>query len=162
VSEAPLSGFEKRIVDAVEKYGWFGLSVAPRSESDDPEEWFTYTIGLPRSHGWPELICFGMASGVAHAVLGNAIAECEVRNLRPEPGLELTDVLNEASALLADGSGISEEYFLSAAWYGRHVGLKDAPPPLQLLWPDDAGRFPNDPQCAAEVRRLQTPRHTQQ
>jgi Domain of unknown function (DUF4262) len=57
-----LNEIEQRIVDCVEEYGWYALSIAPRADSDDPEEWFTYTIGLPKSHGWPELICFGLAS----------------------------------------------------------------------------------------------------
>jgi hypothetical protein len=162
VREAGLNDFEKRIVDAVEKYGWFGLSVAPRTESDDPAEWFTYTIGLPKSHGWPELICFGMDSGVAHAVLGNAIAECEAKNIPPAPGLELADVLIGSNVLLVDGSEIPEEYFLSAAWYARHAELGNPPRLLQLFWPDDAGRFPDDRECAPEVRELQMPWQTHQ
>jgi hypothetical protein len=148
---------EQKIVDCVEKYGWFGLSVSPRTDSADPEEWFTYTIGLPKSHGWPEIICFGLAGGTAHGVLSDAIAECETKGLRPEAGLELTDTLNGFNALLVDASSIPDPYFGSATWYARLMGTPAPPPRLQLLWPDKAGKFPNDPDCSPEVRRMQTP-----
>lgn len=152
-----LDRFEQKVVDCVEEYGWFGLSVAPRADSDDPEEWFTYTIGLPKSHGWPELICFGLPSDTAHGILTDAIAECEARAIRPSAGLELTDTLRDCSALFVDASAIPDEYFGSATWYARHVGTPAPPERLQLLWPDKAGRFRDDPDCSAEVRQMQTP-----
>lgn len=152
-----LSQIEQKIVDCVEEYGWFGLSVSPAANGDDPEEWFTYTIGLPKSHGWPEIICFGLGGDVAHGLLADAIAECEARAVVPHAGLELTEVVNGYSALLIDGSSIPDHYFGSAIWYARRAGMQVPPARLQLLWPDKAGRFPNDPGCSDEVRELQIP-----
>jgi hypothetical protein len=152
-----LSKFEQEIVDCVERYGWFGLSVSPRADGDDPDEWFTYTIGLPQTHGWPEIICFGLAGDTAHGLLSDAIAECEAKAAFPGAGMELTEVINGHSALLADASTIPDHYFGSATWYARLVGTPAPPPRLQLLWPDKAGKFPNDPACSEEVRRMQTP-----
>jgi hypothetical protein len=152
-----LDDFEQKIVDSVDKDGWFGLSVAPRVDSGDPEEWFTYTIGLPKSHGWPEIICFGLGSDVAYGVLADAIAECESKEIQPTAGLRLTDTLNGFDALLVDGSAIPDPYFGSAIWYARFAGTKVPPERLQLLWPDKAGKFPNDDGCSPEIRRMQTP-----
>ncbi len=152
-----LSPIEQKIVDCVEEYGWFGLSVSPASDSDDPEEWFSYTIGLPKSHGWPEIVCFGLGGDVAHGLLTDAIAECEAKGLGPHAGLVLTDVVNGYDALLVDGSTIPDHYINSAIWYARRAGTQVPPARLQLLWPDKAGAFPNDPACSAEVRTLQTP-----
>jgi hypothetical protein len=152
-----LNESEQRIVDCVEEYGWFGLSVVPRTDSDDPQEWFTYTIGLPKSHGWPELICFGLSSDVSHGILTDAIAECEAKAIQPSAGLVLTDTLKGFDAMLVDGSAIPDEYFGSATWFARHVSTSAPPQRLQLLWPDKAGRLPDDPDCSAEVRRMQTP-----
>jgi hypothetical protein len=149
--------FEQKIIDDVEEFGWFGLSVAPRTDSDDPEEWFTYTIGLPKSHGWPELICFGLGSQIAQCVLTDAIAECESKQVHPHAGLELTDTLNGYSARLVDASAIPDSYFGSAIWYAREAGTPVPPARLQLFWPDKAGNFPNDPNCSTEVRQMQTP-----
>jgi hypothetical protein len=148
---------EQKIVDCVEKYGWFAMSVSPRADSDDPQEWFSYTIGLPKSHGWPEIICFGLGSGRAYDLLADAIAECEESGVAPSAGLELTKVIAGCNALLADASTIPDHYFGSAIWFARHAGTNVPPARLQLLWPDKAGKFPNDPACSEEVRRMQTP-----
>ena len=152
-----MTEFEKKIVDCVDKYGWFGLSVSPRVGSDDPEEWFTYTIGLPSSHNWPEIICFGLGSDIAHGVLSDAIAECETKGLEPSSGLRLTDTLNGFDAVLIDASAIPDHYFGTATWYARLKGAEAPPRRVQLLWPDKAGKFPTDPECSPEVRRMQTP-----
>src|SRR3954470_5936666 len=96
-----LNRIEQRIVDCVEEYGWFAMSVSPAADSDDPEEWFTYTIGLPKSHGWPEIICFGLGGDVAHGLLSDAIAECETRGIDPHAGLVLTDVVMDMMRCLS-------------------------------------------------------------
>lgn len=152
-----MTEFEQKIVDCVDKYGWFGLSVSPRADSDDPEEWFTYTIGLPKSHNWPEIICFGLGGDIAHGVLSDAIAECETKNLEPRSGLRLTDTLNGFDAKLVDASAIPDHYFGTAIWYARLKGTEAPPSRLQLLWPDKAGKFPDDADCSPEVRHMQTP-----
>jgi hypothetical protein len=151
------SGFEQRIVDCVEEFGWFGLSVSPCAEDEDPEEWFTYTIGLPKTHGWPEVICFGLAGETAQDLLADAIAECEANGVSPSAGMELTEVINGFRARLADASTIPDEYFGTAIWYAHLAGTQVPPARLQLLWPDKAGKFPDDPACSEEVRRMQTP-----
>lgn len=148
---------EQRILDCVESHGWFAMSVSPRADSDGPQEWFTYTIGLPKTHGWPELICFGLGNDRAYDFLADAIAECDERAVSPRVGLELTKVINGYNALLANASSIPDHYFGSAIWYARQVGTEVPPARLQLLWPDKAGQFPNDPACSAEIRRMQTP-----
>jgi len=152
-----LSEFEQKIVDCVEKYGWFGLSVSPRADSDDPEEWFTYTIGLPKTHGWPEIICFGLGGDTAHGLLSDAIAECEQKAISPSAGLELSEVINGYKAVIGDASAIPDHYFGSATWYARQAGTQAPPARVQLFWPDKAGRFPADPACSPDVRRMQTP-----
>jgi hypothetical protein len=152
-----LDAFEQRIVDAVEEHGWFALSVAPRTNSDDPEEWFTYTIGLPKSRGWPELICFGLAAQTAHSILTDAIAECDAKKINPSAGLLLSNTLDGFDALLADGAKIPDHYFGTATWFADYAATKAPPDRLQLLWPDKNGRFPNDPECDEAIRDCQIP-----
>lgn len=152
-----LDAFEQQIVDMIDQYGWFALSVAPRSDSDDPLEWFTYTIGLPKSRNWPEIICFGLEREVSYGILADAIAECDARNITPAPGLLLTQTLQDCNALLVDASAITNNYFGSATWYARHAKLPRPVPRLQLLWPDVAGKFPGDPACDPEIVACQTP-----
>lgn len=152
-----LSEPERRIVENVEEYGWSAMSVAPRVDSDDADEWFTYTIGLPNSRSWPELVCFGLDGTTAHGILTDAIAECVERKVAPQAGLLLHKTLGSFDAMLVDGAAIPDPYLGSAIWFARHSGMACPPRKLQLLWPDENGRFPFDPLCDPEVRQLQTP-----
>ncbi|MFC7499664.1 DUF4262 domain-containing protein [Enterovirga sp. GCM10030262] len=151
-----LDAFEQKIVDVVDSHGWFVLSVAPAAGSDDPQEWWSYTIGLPKTFSWPELICFGLATDVRVRMLNNAVEELRERRIAPEAGLELDGVLNNYPVRFIDAV-IPDSYLGSAAWYARYTGALVPPKYLQLTWPDDQGRFPNDPTCAADVRADQIP-----
>ena len=148
---------EQKIVDDVEEYGWSAMSVAPAVDSAEPEEWFTYTIGLQKTQGWPELICFGLDGSVAHGILIDAIAECQRKRISPAAGVLLTETLADSPARLRENSAIPFDYLGSANWYAKHAGMPEPPKCLQLIWPDQDGHFPDDPRCDPEVRRLQTP-----
>ena len=153
-----LNDAEQRIVAHVEKFGWSAMSVAPGVDSDEEDdEWFTYTIGLPNSRSWPELVCFGLDGKTAHGILTDAIAEMSERGVRPEAGLLLHKTLNGQDAMLVEGTAVPDPYLGSAIWFSRHSGFPCPPPKLQLVWPDEEGRFPSDPECDPEVRQLQTP-----
>lgn len=151
-----VTDFEQRIIDDVAKFGWHSLSVAPRENSDDPQEWWTYTVGLAVSRRWPELVIIGQPPGSAHGILDAAITECEARDMAPHPGLLLQDTLEGYGAILVDGSKIPSDYVNSANWFARHNGIAE-PERLQLLWPDREGNFPFDPNCDPGVRSLQEP-----
>jgi Domain of unknown function (DUF4262) len=148
--------YEQKIIENVEKYGWHGTSVAPRADSDDPQEQWTYTTGLTKSHGWPEIVMFGQDSERAHGIIWAAVDECEARNLIPCDGLRLHDTLNGYEARLVDGSFIPKHYLNSAFWFARHNRLNE-PKVLQLLWPDHDGIFPNESGCNGHVVADQTP-----
>ena len=151
---------DQEIIDRVEEFGWYAMSVAPAVDSDDPEEWFTYTIGLPKTFGWPELVCFGLDNEVSYGLFSDAIAECQAKGLTPADGLELTEVINGFPARLIDGSSIPDSYFGYASWYARLKGTRSPPERLQLWWPDKQGLFPDDADCSPEVVRMQTPLET--
>jgi hypothetical protein len=152
-----LDHVEQKIVDDVERVGWSVMTVAPRTDSDDPEEWFAYTIGLQKTFGWPEIICFGLATDAMVDILNNAVDELRERILTPAPGIELTEVLNEYPARLAESKSIPFNYLGFANWFAEYAGMREPLRKLQLLWPDKNGHFPDDPHCVPEVRQLQTP-----
>ncbi|MCW3798597.1 DUF4262 domain-containing protein [Sphingomonas sp. BN140010] len=147
---------EQNIIAHVRDHGWSIMKVAPATDSDDAEEWFAYTIGLPNTFGWPELICLGMDSDVVGPVLNNAVAELRDSKLTPTSGLQLHDVLNGSPVKLQANPQIPSNYLGYAKWFAGHSG-RDMPTWLQLLWPDKQGRFPGEAGCVTEVVQLQTP-----
>ncbi|WP_428681927.1 DUF4262 domain-containing protein [Sphingopyxis sp.] len=151
------SDFENWLCDTVDTVGWAVLSVAPRTDSDDPEEWFSYSIGLTKTFGWPELICFGLTTETRRHMINDAVEECRRKELAPEAGFRLSEVLNGYDTLLAEGSSIPDSYFGSAEWFAKQSDVDLPIKRLQLLWPDADGYFPDDNRCAEDVRFEQTP-----
>jgi hypothetical protein len=152
-----LNDAEKRILSVVAEHGWMVMSVAPRAGCDDPKEWWSYTIGLTKTFGWPEIITFGLAGRDAHPVLNDSVAELWQKGLRPAPGVVLNEVLEGFQAKLVTPFPMATHYFGSAIWFSRHNGLPVPPPVVQLIWPDNDGVFPDDARCAEGVRLDQTP-----
>lgn len=149
---------EQRVIDVIDRVGWMVMKVSPNKGDADPR-WFAYTIGLPVTHGWPELICFGLRVDAIAELLNNAVRELKRKGISPLLGLELTEVIEGAPARLEN---FSQEFFREhlgwALWFAHHRDLKPENfGCLQLLWPDKGGHFPLDASCEAEVRRIQTP-----
>lgn len=48
--------FEQRIIRDVDEYGWFGMSVGLREDRDDVREWWTQSVGLPKTDDWPQFM----------------------------------------------------------------------------------------------------------
>jgi Domain of unknown function (DUF4262) len=152
-----LTSYEQGIVDGVQKFGWYVISVAPVADTPGPTEHFTYTIGLPTSYGWPEFICFGLGPDNAHDLLDVAVKQLRAAKVTPYHGLMLAKVIQSADVRFVDAAHIPDSYFNSARWFARHNGSQGLLPRLQMLWPDQSGRYPDDPLCAPEARAAQTP-----
>ena len=148
--------YEQRIVDDVERVGWHVIGVGPAADSDDSEEWFAYTVGLGKTFGWSDLICFGLDLSVMPQLLNDTVDECRVRSVKPAPGLVLNDVIDGFPARIERAKPMADHYINSARWFARRESLP-SPSVLQLLWPDTNGAFPDEPGCSEEVRQLQTP-----
>jgi hypothetical protein len=149
---------EQRVIDTVNRVGWMVMKVAPNRGDPDPQ-WFAYTIGLPVTFGWPELICFGLELDAMLEILNNAVQELKSRPVTPSSGLILNEVLEIFPVRLgAFSSSCYGEYLGWALWFARFRGLKPEQfGCLQLLWPDKDGYFPCDADCQPEIRKLQTP-----
>jgi hypothetical protein len=149
---------EQRVIDTVNRVGWMVMKVSPNKGDRDPQ-WFAYTIGLPVTFGWPELICFGLALDVMMELLNNAVVELKRRPVLPSSGLVLTEVLENCPARLGDFSpSCFGEHLGWALWFAHLRGLKPEQfGCLQLLWPDKGGHFPFEANCDPEVCKLQTP-----
>lgn len=133
----------------VERHGWHLQMVV----GDPVHQPWAYTIGLWTSFGHPELSMFGVDPNQA-AVLLNLMGERVLRGERFEPGRAYGRVLAEQDVRVAG---------VLPAWYAPYFGLAidwylDEFPMLQVVLPDRAGRFPDDP--GSELRRAQPLLHT--
>ena len=117
---------------------------------------WTYTVGLAQI-GQPELVLMGLEPVPAHFAI-SWVAN-EGRAGRPVP-LDQPFLLDGVGVKVLD---VPDEWVLGdrsrmAAWFA-HFGAADSSRPLpeirQVVWPDAAGRFPDDPRCAEWVVREQ-------
>ena len=149
-----LSELELQIADGVQKNGWYLVNYAPTPGSNDPDEVFTYTVGLNKSAGWPEIIVVGLQPNVAFKLLSDLLGACWEKKQRPVSGMTANGLVKNMPVKLVDFDRAEPRYFHFADWHARHSGLAKSPR-LQLLWPDQNGVLPNDPACDPEIRALQ-------
>lgn len=147
---------EQQLVDDVAEFGWHVMMVS--SAVDEPEELpFAYTVGLQASFGWPELLCYGLATDIMARLLNNAVDELKDRSEPPADGAVLHDVAEGFDCRLSPvAKRHHHEHLGYAIWFARY--RRESPDNvqcLQLLWPDREGRFPDEPDCAEGVRELQ-------
>lgn len=145
-----------QIRDTITRRGWY-IQLVGVGECDEPgcdggydpwEPGFAYTVGLTRYHDHPEVITFGLCAehlGTALDRVGEAVRD----------GRDVTDraVLDElfgagATRMLTVANSSTHLYAANAMY--RAEGAPPLPA-LQLVWSDDAGRFPWQPGFAHDT-----------
>ncbi|MCP2304745.1 DUF4262 domain-containing protein [Actinokineospora globicatena] len=132
------------VLGAVERLGWGVVGVAGARFD------IAHTVGLWHSSGVPEVAMFGLGGEDMLEWLGR----CVRRGLDqgwPEAGVAFGGVIDGAETRLRvmDGSWFGGLFGAARHFYGEVV------PVSQLVWPDDAGRWPWDDDAAADVRESQ-------
>lgn len=149
-------GREAALLAAIARSGYSVMTVSPDG-GDETLRWFAYTVGLWPERQWPELIVFGLDHDDMARLLAAAVKQAEVWGTTPKDGLELPAVAGGASLKLRRlDPRFYEEHLGWANWYAARSGVA-APGALQLLWPDDEGRFPGEVGCDETVVLRQTP-----
>ena len=151
-----LSETQLMIADGVAKNGWFVVNYEPTGGSSDPDEMFSYTVGLAQTAGWPEIIVFGLDPERSLALLGDLLQQCWKHKHRPTAGMTITGILPDAPIKLIAFDADAPRYFHFADWYARHASV-NRPARLQLIWPDRDGLLPDDSRCDAAVGAKQQP-----
>lgn len=142
---------EQRVVDDIEKCGWHLIMV----NADEKGPGFVYSIGFMHTLGHPEIIMFGL-EGKLMGNLINGMGD-QIRKGRNFAELGLFEDLLEGYAckLIEVQNRWHTEYLGYAMWHRRYVGRIGSLKALQCLWPDKAGKFPDEPGCAPHVVNLQ-------
>jgi hypothetical protein len=138
-----------RNLEAIDRYGWAVVMVAPKPDESFPA--FAYTIGLSALAG-SELIMVGLDPFVAARIL-NSIAKnaAEGGSLQSGP---LADVLegDYVVDLRPVDSSRYEEYLGRLLWFHDKFG-RGRLRVMQVVWPDKHGRYPDEYEVTADDRR---------
>jgi hypothetical protein len=147
----PRTDYERQIVECVEQFGCFAVSVSPLEASNGPH--FTYSIGFTKSLSQPEVIFFGLPADTAHALINDLFGMCQ-DGLKLDDGVRVDNLVANYPiiARTVDESWIIQSYFASALWYHRTQMDASFEQALQMVWPDAESVFPWQPGCADWVR----------
>jgi len=111
---------------------------------------FAYSAGLEESWRHPELIIFGLDYDLSTRLI------TEAANLI-RGGASFTDLngpygIGDVNVRFLEVPAASAKQYLceTASYYGQKKFRV-----LQMLWSDEQGRFPCDPQCSDAVKRIQ-------
>ena len=137
---------EEATLRHIESRGWSVIGIPEDNEGPS----FSYTIGLYKSFGHPELFLCGLPHEVAISFLNDA-GEL-IRTGRKYSAGERTHELAESLPMTfcEFPGGAYSEYLGWALWY-----YEAAFPVLQLVWPDATGAFPWEQAASPSARALQ-------
>ncbi len=125
---------ERRIISDVGKYGFHIVTVL----GDGYSPTFAYTIGLYKTYGYPELICFGLNQDLLHSVLWSGK---ELLDKQPalDQSLGYPDFIGEYDIRLLP---VDKEWYKYFFGYGLWFSQGRDFPALQIVWPDKKALFP--------------------
>ncbi|MGA7990939.1 MAG: DUF4262 domain-containing protein [Thermoanaerobaculia bacterium] len=129
----PQSEPDRKVLADVQSYGLHVVHVLPQAGTPG----WSYSIGLFRSRGQPEVVVFGLDSKVAHFVVNELGRRAAVGPLLAE---QVHDGLLESfPCVLKPVLPVwFRPFFGYALWYYRHVPV----PILQCIWPDRSSLYP--------------------
>ncbi len=126
--------FVADVVDDIDRVGWAIVAV----EDEDGRHVYTYTVGLTRYHGHPELLVSGDDFHLAHHVLDDLAAL--VKDGRRFEAGELLEREELGRACLMVRVTSPSRLRVAQTVYGAE-GIGPVPA-LQVVWEDTEGRWP--------------------
>lgn len=125
---------EQKIVSDVAQYGFHVAQIAGDGYSPS----FAYTIGLYKTYGYPELICFGLNLDLLHSVLWSG-KELLDKQPQPDQRIGYPDFIGDYDVrLLTVDSEWHRDYFGYGIWFNQGQDF----PALQIVWPDKQALYP--------------------
>lgn len=129
----PADNSDRKLFADVAKHG---LHVAHIPQEAVTPGW-SFSIGLYRSHGSPEVVVFGLDMEVAHPLVNELGCRASLSPL--EAGQIHTGLVDGFDCVLKPVDPVWYRPFLGRAqWYYRRRPY----PVLQCFWPDRAGNYP--------------------
>lgn len=115
----------------------FGLQVISVTSTDYSPS-FSYSIGLTQTYQHPEIICFGLSSGLGHEII-NDIASMIKNGTIFEDGKIYTDIFQDSKATFLTVDQSNLEYYFGV---GLNYYQGETFTALELIWTDRNDLFP--------------------
>ncbi len=130
-----MNDYHNNILEHIEK---FGCSVTSVFDPDNEKPPYSYSIGIARSCGAPELIVVGLNQDLGHDLV-NVYNDKVQTGKRFELGVEYQDFLEDFPIQFAQVMRkYRERYMLSTSWLYGGPEFEA----LQLIWPSTSGIWP--------------------
>ncbi len=128
---------DRWLLDTVGRVGWAVIGVP----DDEEGPGFSYSIGLTRTLGHPEVFMMGLRPEVAQQLI-NLVGEAVRFGERFGPGRRYDGIAEGFPLAFVPVAGrYYDEYLGWALWFYQGADF----PVLQCVWPDKAGVFPWEP-----------------
>ena len=137
---------DERLLRNVREHGCHLMGIA--AEAQVPA--YVFSIGLYLNYAHAELVMFGLDPTDACAVI-NAVRDRAAAGRRYRAGDVCDDLPLERKVCFVEVPlEAYDSYLGTAIWF--YAKLPQSFPCLQIVWPDDAGRFPWETGCDARLR----------
>lgn len=114
-------------------------------QGDEDHLPFGYTVGL-HDAGWPEIVIIGTHPESSQAILNAIVTDLRKREVRPADGMMISGIAEFPLRLQAP-KGPTDAWIMVAKMRAKQSAAKSEVEVLQLLWPDDNGKFPGQEGC---------------
>lgn len=144
----PMEDYERNILKHIDEHGCSVTSVFDPDEQEPP---FTYSIGIAKSSGAPELIIVGLGSRLSLWMVNEYNRRCQAGE-RFQPGVLYLGFLEGFAVQF--GAVTREhraEYMRSACWLHGGPDFEA----MQLIWPNTSGVWPWEPEASEWLRANQ-------
>jgi hypothetical protein len=146
---APDDAADERMFHNVREHGCHLMSIA--GDAEGPR--YVFSIGLYLNYAHAELVMFGLDPGDAGAVI-NRVRDRAAAGRRYAAGDVSDDLLLDRKVCFVEVPlRAYGEYLGTAIWF--YAKLPRPFPCLQIVWPDQEGRFPWEAGCDAWLKGYQ-------
>lgn len=125
----------------IETAGWALEPVSADVSSDPPRPGYAYTIGMPDSHGFADIVIFGLTPVAVKGIIDLVVEQLENGVTIPLNTLVVGLLDNDLRCVFAevDAEEHGELFSTASKWYrGRPFAM------VQLVWPDRNGWLPGE------------------
>jgi len=144
----PSNDVQQKIVDDIHEYGLHVLSVLEDEEGVD----FSYSVGLWRTYGHPEILIIGLGSNISHWIINTIANRIKNRDETMTTDQSYAGFLEGFECLFFEVSKTQcAEFVHMAMWFYEQEEF----PVLQLVYPSTEGHFPWEKGASASFQSWQ-------